>query len=321
MNPFAAYMQYLDEVEAQTLAVTGILLNCNIHLAPASTAHRTPPDKTDGLDASGSSPCSPLVMPCTESTPGDLLDFCDPAERFASFCSLPGISSRSEADASLSPPTPYPSYPEVPAASALFSAPPITQRSASFGDIPLGLEYSQSDFRPSNNQSFSDKPAPSFESLISTLADKALLVASEETYFPPTLEQELFLLNDAEDAVGLRQCATLTEIGFHLDEIITRLRVYDSDRAALASIADRKKRVKTAAQNQGMLLDSSELHSGCRPSNHRYGLPFLQRNGLFIIQLQPLLDLTKYHRQKAAAFVADKLSFSWRHPGPRSDTS
>lgn len=68
----------------------------------------------------------------------------------------------------------------------------------------------------------------------------------------------------------------LTEVGFYLNEITTRLRVYDSDTATLTSIADSIKQVKATARSQGILFSPSVLpdSEGYRPSNSRYGLPF-----------------------------------------------
>lgn len=111
--------------------------------------------------------------------------------------------------------------------------------------------------------------------------------------------------------MALRQCVVLTDIGFHINEIVTKLRAYDIDRANLASIADKRKQVEATAQTQSILLDSTALHR--HPSKSRHRLPFLQRHGLLLIHLQPVLDSTKQLRKKAAAFVADQASFSWRH--------
>lgn len=119
------------------------------------------------------------------------------------------------------------------------------------------------------------------------------------------------LLADASEALTLRQSIVLTQIGFHLEEIRTKLRVYDGDRETLVVIASKIKETEALAQHQHILLDLTALR--CQKLSSRHGrLSFSQRNGVFLSQIQPALDETKRLRQEANLFVGDHLNFPWR---------
>ncbi|KJA26039.1 hypothetical protein HYPSUDRAFT_199270 [Hypholoma sublateritium FD-334 SS-4] len=198
MNPFVAYMQYLASVEEDAAA------RRSIH-SPASNAHGVPPGEAHELDGSASSPCSPLVM-SSPSLPQELLDF-------------------STQDSS---------HPEAPALSALFQP-----SGSALPNMSPGLEHYQLTFAHFKQQPPSEACAPSFESTVYTLADEALNLTPtrllKERAPLEVLEQAFSLLTDAREAVTLRSSIVLTEIGFQLEEIRTKLRIYDSDVQTLAA--------------------------------------------------------------------------------------
>ncbi|KJA12803.1 hypothetical protein HYPSUDRAFT_60221 [Hypholoma sublateritium FD-334 SS-4] len=289
-----------------------------------------PPNETYESDARGSSPCSPLVMP-SPSFSGDLLDFFNQQNNphlseYSTSRSLrsplerPCLStpSHSEADASL-PPIPHP---EGPALSVLFQS-----GSSAFADVSPSLEDSQGGLGRSNNRPLSDKPDLSFESIVCNLADEVLSLSKihsspiespKEPALREALEQELSALGDAGDAVGLRQCVVLTEMGYHLNEVAARLRLYNNDTAILTSIADKIKQVEAVAQSQHISIASTATRRHSFISRRKP--PFLQRNMFLLLHLQPILDSTKTLRQKAAAFVVDQASFPWMQLRPQSNT-
>lgn len=126
------------------------------------------------------------------------------------------------------------------------------------------------------------------------------------------LEQAFSLLTDAREAVTLRSSIVLTEIGFQLEEIRTKLRVYDSDVETLAAISKKINETEALAQNERILLNFASLHRSPPHSSQDGQLSFSQRHGLFLSHIQPILDETKHLRQEACAFAADHLSFPWR---------
>ncbi|KJA26296.1 hypothetical protein HYPSUDRAFT_199043 [Hypholoma sublateritium FD-334 SS-4] len=264
-----------------------------------------PPNYAYGLVVSGSPPCSPLLL-SSPSFSGELLDFHD----------QPSNLQPLEPSTSLDPlesPLKRPSFCDNPHSEALLlPVPPsvlFQARGSAFADVSSNPLRFPADLHHLDKWTLSDEPAQSLESAVYALADEAL--SASKMQWPPTdslrehtLQEALEQLNDAEDAVALRQCVVLTDIGFHLNEIATKLRAYDIDRENLTSIADKVKQVEAAARSQSISLNSAVLH-------HRPSMP--QRNGLFLVHLQPLLDSTKHLRQKATAFVSDQVGFPWRH--------
>ncbi|KJA28275.1 hypothetical protein HYPSUDRAFT_51140 [Hypholoma sublateritium FD-334 SS-4] len=103
---------------------------------------------------------------------------------------------------------------------------------------------------------------------------------------------------DAREAMTLRRSIVLTEIGFHLEEIRTKLRIYDGDAETLAAISSKITETEALAQNQRSLLDFPALLR--HQTSSRHGQPsFSQRNRPFLCQMQPILNETRYLRQEA----------------------
>lgn len=287
MNQFVAYMQYLASVEQNT--------------AP-KLPHGVPLDEANGLEGSTSSPCSPLIMP-SPSLPKDLLDF----------------------------PTQESSHTEGHAASVLFQP-----SNSTFENMSPSLGCYRIAFCDPKHQPPSDTYAPSFEAVAYTLADAALnltptvkssifnawdLYSYRDNSFAQSslkehaplevLEQVFSLLMDAREAITLRRSIVLTEIGFYLEEIRTKLRIYDGDGETLAVISGKITETEALAQSQRSLLDFPALHRHQTSSRHGQ-LSFSQRNRPFLCQMQPVLNETKHLRQEASVFVTDHLSFPWR---------
>lgn len=348
MNPFVAYMQYLASVEEHTAAN-------HIILSPASITHDVPSDEAYESDGGESSPsCSPLILP-SPSLPEDLLDFStqwvapSPSKNSVSSSSVQspswglhlGVSPHSGADTSpLISPTPGSCHPEGPAASALF------QSRSAFADASPSFECLQVDSCHPHNQPLSDPCChPSFESLVHTLAEDALLLAPTVKSFNrglrnyahiqtslfvqdlpkgdapiEVLQQESALLMDAKEAVTLRRAVVLTAIGFHIEEIRSKLRVYNKDGDSLTVITDKIRQTEAQVQNQNDVpLDFASLSDHHRSSRHGR-LSFLQRNGPLLSQMQPMLDATKRLRREAVIFVTDHVSFQWNLKRRHSDT-
>ncbi|KJA26721.1 hypothetical protein HYPSUDRAFT_198532 [Hypholoma sublateritium FD-334 SS-4] len=270
MNPFVAYLQYLALVEENTAA------RHSIH-SPASNAHGVPPGDAYELDGSASSPCSPLVM-SSPSLPRELLDF--------------------STQDSLQP--------EAPAFSILFQP-----SGSALANMSPGLEHYQLTSAHFKHQPPSDACTPSFEATVYTLADEALNLtpAVKDDSFAQrllkehapveVLEQAFSLLTDAREAVTLRRSIVLTEIGFQLEEIRTKLRVYDSDVETLAAISQKINETEALAQNECIILDFTSRHRTHPHSSQDGQLSFSQRHGPFLSHIQPILDQTKHLRQEA----------------------
>lgn len=81
----------------------------------------------------------------------------------------------------------------------------------------------------------------------------------------------------------------LTDVKFHLDEIVARLRAFETDGVILASITDKIHHVAYS-------YDVGQSDVAPRP--------FLPP-GVLLLQLRPLLDATKHLQQEAIAFVTN----------------
>lgn len=169
--------------------------------SPASITHGIPPNEASELEASGSPPCSPLVMP-SPLLSADLLDFhqqqsalqATPTHSVQSPLERPNssIPRRSEADASVSFPTPDSTHdPERSTTSVLFQ--PNSSASAYAASSP------QVGFYHSDNRSLSDQPSfHSFESVVYALAAEALSASTMNS--APAVSQ-VFYVRVQEDAL------------------------------------------------------------------------------------------------------------------------
>lgn len=121
------------------------------------------------------------------------------------------------------------------------------------------------------------------------------------------LEKSFNSLIDAKNAIAIRQSLVLTEIGICIEQLTSRLALYNSDSTAMLSVNNDINSIHDESDKQSLPINfyGLEYH---RSTSSNYGSSFLQQQRSLRIQMEPFLSSTHHLRTTASGFLTDPSS-------------